>query len=337
MESAVSVYDVAARAGVSPSTVSRAFSRPDLVSEKTRKRVLETAEAMNFSVSRSSIALKSGQTFRIALLLSATITTWFNSNVFAGLNDVFHPAGYDLSVYPIGGTQNRKEFFDTLPARRNADAVVVPSFNIDSNEVSRLKTMNVPIAGINTSSHADMEAWAAIDDCEGLKMAMRHLLSLGHRRITYICRDPQSSLPFSTSQRLRGFHEICDESGIEPVVVTVPDNDDHMAITFNKLMALPQLPTAICCQEDGIAIPIMCKLRDFGLRIPTDISIIGFDDSTFSMELGLTTIRQDPYAMGASVASKILTLIANKTLDNPYETFPLEMLVRSSTAPAPRQ
>ena len=105
MTSTPSVHDVAIRANVSASTVSRAFTRPELVSEKTRNRVLQAASELNFSISRSSMALKSGQSFRIALLLSTPVTTWFGGNIFEGLDMVFHPAGYDISIYPINNVK----------------------------------------------------------------------------------------------------------------------------------------------------------------------------------------------------------------------------------------
>lgn len=338
MEPSITVYDVAARAGVSASTVSRTFSRPDLVSDKTRKLVLETAEAMNFTVSRSSLALKSGQSFRIALLLSATMTTWFNSRIFEGLDSVFHPAGYDISIYPIGGTQNRREFFDTLPARRNADAVVVPSFDIDVQESERLKTMNVPIAGINTTSHDGMAASAYVDDALGVRMLMRHLISLGHRRIAYVGRNPQVLLPFSTYGRLAEYRRMCAQEGLEPIVIPINDDDKNLNKAFNDLVGLRRMPTAICCQEDGIAIPLMCKLRNFGIRIPQDVSITGFDDSTYASDLGLTTVRQDPRAMASSVATKLLDIINDKEIEQPFEEFALEMVVRTTTnAPRPER
>ncbi|WP_164514683.1 LacI family DNA-binding transcriptional regulator [Bifidobacterium goeldii] len=335
METSVTVYDVAARAGVSASTVSRAFSRPDLVSAKTRKLVMETAEAMNFTVSRSSLALKSGQSFRVALLLSATVTTWFNSRVFEGLDNVLHPAGYDISIYPIGDTQSRREFFDTMPARRNADAVVVPSFDVDPEESERLMTMNVPIAGINTTSHAGMSVSVSVNDALGVRMLMRHLISLGHRRIAYVGRNPQVTLPFSTSGRLAEYRNICEQEGLEQIVIPITDDDTNFNKAFNHLVGLPQLPTAVCCQEDGIAIPLMCKMRDFGIRIPEDVSVTGFDDSTYAQDMDLTTVRQDPRAMASSVATKLLDIINDRKVAQPFEEFPLEMVVRGSTT-APR-
>ena len=259
------------------------------------------------------------------------MTTWFNSRIFEGLDNVFHPAGYDISIYPIGGTQNRRDFFDTLPARRNADAVVVPSFDIDVQESERLKTMNVPIAGINTISHDGMAASAYVDDALGVRMLMRHLISLGHRRIAYVGRNPQVALLFSTSGRLAEYRRMCPQDGLEPIVIPVTDDDKNFNKAFNDLVSLRRMPTAICCQEDGIAIPLMCKLRNFGIRIPQDVSITGFDDSTYASDLGLTTVRQDPRAMASSVATKLLDIINDKEIEQPFEEFALEMVVRTTT------
>ena len=112
-----SIQDVAAKAGVSISTVSRSFTRPELVSKKTRLKVMAIAEQLDFQISRSATALKSGQSLRIALLLSDPVTTWFNSHVFLGLNSVLQERGYDISIYTINTFEARKELFETLPVR----------------------------------------------------------------------------------------------------------------------------------------------------------------------------------------------------------------------------
>ena len=144
-----SIQDVAKAAGVSISTVSRSFTRPDLVSAKTRKRVLEIANELNFSLSRSAAALKSGRSLRIAVLMSGHISLWFTASVIEGLNEVLHAEGYDISIFQISSIEERKEFFDTLPVRRNADAVIVVSFDIDAQESAQLASVGVPIIGIN--------------------------------------------------------------------------------------------------------------------------------------------------------------------------------------------
>ena len=178
---ATSIQDVAREAGVSISTVSRSFTRPDLVSAKTRERVLAIADKLNFSLSR----------------------LWFTASVIEGLNEVLHTQGYDISVFQISSIEERKEFFEMLPVRRNADAVIVASFDIDNNEIAQLASVGVPIVGINSVEPEARGYTAAvnIDDVQGSTLAARHLINLGHRRITYISTNREVSLSFSLQGR----------------------------------------------------------------------------------------------------------------------------------------
>ena len=153
---ATSIQDVAREAGVSISTVSRSFTRPDLVSAKTRERVLAIADKLNFSLSRSAAALKSGRSLRIAVLMSGHIRLWFTASVIEGLNEVLHTQGYDISVFQISSIEERKEFFEMLPVRRNADAVIVASFDIDNNEIAQLASVGPKPAALPPPSISTM-------------------------------------------------------------------------------------------------------------------------------------------------------------------------------------
>ena len=159
-----SIQAVAAEAGVSISTVSRTFAKPNLVLPETRSKVMAAAEKLDYRISRSAAALKTGQSFRVALLMSDPISTWFNSNTYAGLDSVLHPAGYDISIFEMADAHDRHEFFATLPGRRNVDAVIVNSFNIVPEEVEKLSNMKVPIVGINIPSINGFNATVSIDD-----------------------------------------------------------------------------------------------------------------------------------------------------------------------------
>lgn len=131
------IREVAKAAGVSISTVSRAFTRPELVSDRTRRKVLETADKLDFNISRSATSLKSGQSFRVAMLMNEEITSWFNTEVFAGIDSIMHDAGYDVSLFQhVDTAENRKEFFTNLPVRRNVDAVFVTSFGVEPRRFS---------------------------------------------------------------------------------------------------------------------------------------------------------------------------------------------------------
>lgn len=202
--------------------MSRTFAKPDLVLPETRERVMAAAEKLNYRISRSAAALKSGQSFRIALLFSESIITWFNSRIYAGLDSVFHPAGYDISVFSMTSADERRRFFTDLPVLRNADAVVVSSFNIEPDEARKLKAMNVPIVGINIPSNDGFDAGVSIDDHAAEHIAVDHLVALGHQRIAYIGydeMDDRSALRYSASARLQGFMDACNSY---PCVTPMP-------------------------------------------------------------------------------------------------------------------
>ena len=182
------IRDVAREAGVSISTVSRAFTKPQLVSQATRDRVMAAANKLDFNISRSAMALKSGQTYRVALLMSEGITSWFNAEVFAGIDDVMHGKGYDISLYQhINDAETRDRFFTVLPVLRNVDAVFVASFAIEPAEIEQLRRTKVPIVGINTPDPLRFDASETIDDEGGMYRAAQHMIKLGHKRIVYTC------------------------------------------------------------------------------------------------------------------------------------------------------
>lgn len=332
-----SIRDVARVAGVSISTVSRAFTRPDLVSQRTRTKVLAAADKLDFNISRSATALKTGQAYRVALLMNEEITSWFNTEVFAGLNDVLHDAGYDISLFQhIDTAENRKEFFTTLPVRRNVDAVFVNSFSIDSYEVEQLKRVHVPIIGINTPSTSNFDASVSIDDEDGMFMATQHLINLGHHHIVYTCSQAADGIESSIDNRGRGFIRACKAAehnhDLQWQVLSVPRGREFADSALAALLALDQFPDAICCQMDMMAIPLVLKLERYGHTTPRDYSIIGFDDSPYADTINLTTMRQNPRAMGRNAAQKALTIIAREPLANAHETIQPQLVLRGSDA-----
>lgn len=338
-----SIQAVAREAGVSVSTVSRTFAKPDLVLPETRERVMTAAEKLNYRISRSAAALKSGQSFRIALLFSESIITWFNSRIYAGLDSVFHPAGYDISVFSMTSADERRKFFTDLPVLRNADAVVVSSFNIEPDEARKLKAMNVPIVGINIPSNDGFDAGVSIDDHAAEHIAVDHLVALGHQRIAYIGydeMDDRSALRYSASARLQGFMDDCNSyPGVTPMPLSLDHAGDPANAVLNCIISASPAPSAVCLCDDELAIPALFRLRQYGRRIPQDLSLIGFDDNLYASSLGLTTLHQDPYAMGAKAAQKTLALIASDgkhpsaAAEPRFETPQVQLMLRETTAP----
>ncbi|WEV58907.1 LacI family DNA-binding transcriptional regulator [Bifidobacterium sp. ESL0728] len=330
------IEDVAKLAGVSIATVSRTFRHPDLVASKTREKVTSAAKELNFSISRSASIFQTGQTYRIALLNNDRSSTWFNAQVYDGLNMVFQPAGYDIAFYQILTSEERDQFFENLPIRRNVDAVVVASINISNDEASRLLSMSVPIAGINAIPEDAFSLSISINDEEATRLITRYLISIGHTDLvflTFASTETVGTLRFSANLRVQGFKKACKAAGVNPVVIDIR-NDEHLVDNaLAKLFALDHLPTAICCQQDSLALPLIARLQQFGYRIPEDISITGFDDIDYASQMGLTTVHQDPKEMGSTIAKRILQLLNGEKVSVEHETLDSQIIFRSSTAP----
>lgn len=328
-----SIQDVARAAQVSISTVSRSFTRPELVSKATRDKVLRVADELNFSTSRSAAALKTGRSMRIALLISDHIRRWFSASVIEGLNQVLSAEGYDISIFQISSIEERKEFFDMMPVRRNADAVIVVSFDIEQAEIRELSSIEVPVVGINSVLPEERGFTAAIniDDAQGSMLAARHLINLGHRNIAYIRRTRDVSLHFSVQQRYDAFMSCCREYDIEPHVIVTGEADDQIGRAVTELMSMDVMPTAIACQEDSIAIPLMFQLIRNGYSVPNDISIMGYDNTAFARDLGLTTIAQSPVDMAEKAAHMTLDLIHGTEPKQLFVKEPARLVIRSST------
>src|SRR6478735_46729 len=141
--------DVATLAGVSVATVSRALRDSPLVSAATKERVLEAAAELDFAVFRAASALASGRVGRIAVLMSGPLRSWFNGAVLDGLYDGLRAAEHELAIYRVTDLAEREAFFATLPVRRNADALVVTSFALRSDELERLSSIGMPLVYVN--------------------------------------------------------------------------------------------------------------------------------------------------------------------------------------------
>lgn len=334
-----SINDVAQAAGVSIATVSRSFAHPEKVAPRTRAKVLQAAQQLDFIISRTAGVLKSGKSFRIALLVGSYKIEWFTASIIEGLNEVFHDAGYDLIIYPIEGFKQRKQFFEELPVRGNTDAVIVSSFDISQRETEQLARINVPIIGINCISSHGLSSSIGIDDTQGAFLAVQHLVNLGHRNILYVYEDFNSQLHFSSAKRISGFKEACRQlkqtqpfHNLHETILAVSTRNDMFDATISNIFLQNPRPTAIFFHQDSFAIPFMFRFQQIGINIPKDLSLIGFDDSTFAQKFGLTTIHQNPNAMAKRAAENTLALIHGHTLNNPHIIAPIQLKIRNSTA-----
>lgn len=332
-----SITEVAKEAGVSTATVSRTFSHPNEVLDATRKKVLSASKKLGFSISRAPGILKSGRSYRIALLVGSEEIEWYTARVMEGLLSVLTPAGYDLTDVPITSLSQRKEFFDQLPIRNNVDAVIVSSFRVNPREVDRLHTMNMPVVGLNVSSSTGFTLTDSINDENGMRLIVQHLATLGHRNILYVYENFHSELSYSSMSRIHAFNHICGTiHGLRQHMLGIHNGQKCFDTVMSYLLGASPCPTAVVFHQDSLAIPFFISLARNGINVPNDLSITGFDDSTFAAEAGLTTIRQDPREQAREAARLTLDLIAGKTPSQTKIESPTSLVIRTSTS-APRQ
>jgi DNA-binding LacI/PurR family transcriptional regulator len=199
-----SIKDVAREVGVSTATVSRALRGLPRVSEETRVRVLQVAAELDYVASPSAAGLASGQTRAVGVIVPF-VTRWFYASVVQGAEELLREAGYDLLLYNLGGDKDaRHRVFRTHLLRKRVDAVLVLSLTPTDDEVAALMRLDRPVAVVG----ATVSGWASvrIDDGATARIAMRHLIDLGHRRIGYVGGSLEEQLDFAAPlDRLNGY------------------------------------------------------------------------------------------------------------------------------------
>ena len=325
-------------AHVSISTVSRSFTRPDLVSKATRDKVMKAADELNFSISRSAAALKTGRALRIAVLISGRLNLWFSSSIMEGLNESFHDEGYDISIYQMSSAEERRTFFDMLPVRRNVDAVIVISFDIDSNEIRQLRSVDVPIIGINSSlpEERGFNAAVRIDDKQGSELAARHLITLGHRDIAFIT----GSLDSPTGvERLAGYKDALAGHGIalnEALIAEGRWTPETGAAGVESLRQRGVTYSALVASNDDMAIGAMKQLHQLGVKVPEQVSVVGFDDIALApyMVPSLASVRVPVTEMIKESINRLIFMLDGGEF-NFQQSFPGALIERESLVAGP--
>jgi LacI family repressor for deo operon, udp, cdd, tsx, nupC, and nupG len=332
----VQMSDVARRAGVSTATVSRALRDMPGVSAPTRSRIKQLADEMHYVISPEASGLSSGVTGRVAVVVP-TFNRWFFATMLGGIEAVLRDADMDVLIYHVDGQAERARFFERLPARRKADAVIVIALPLPEEQAKRLDLMgvHVVVAGGSLGSYPSVR----IDDVEVGRRAVRHLLELGHRTIAMIRTQDHEGLVWAADRRrCRGYREALIEAGVEVsdrLVVTREWGPDGGAQAMDELLALDDPPTAVFAYSDEVAIGALTSLRRAGVQVPGRMSVIGVDDHPMSVFSDLTTMRQPVEQQGAVAAQLAVALLNGTTTLEADVTLPTELVVRATTGPPP--
>jgi DNA-binding LacI/PurR family transcriptional regulator len=324
----VTLHDVAKKAGVSATTVSRVVNKKHLnkISSATQTRVLAAIEELGYRPNLSARGLRLKSTFNFGLVLQ-NVDISFNSNIVAGIQRVAIAEDYGCMLYStFNNAQVEDEVFRTL-IRKHVDGVIwVPGTEMSPTLSTHLS--HKPVLQLLYKEIADLPA-ILVDQHQGERMATNHLIALGHRHIGCVTSPTRHG-----RQRFAGYCEAMEQAGlnVEPdLVLEVHDWEDGYYGVYQLLRQRRDITALVAC-NDIVALRVMRAVQSLGLRIPEDISVVGFDDMPllYHLDKPLTTVAQPKEELGELALRTLIHMI--KGQDQPDITLQPRLLQRATTA-----
>ena len=327
MQQRVSMADVAAVAGVSGQTVSRVVNGSPRVDPATRRRVEAAMAQLDYRPHRAARALRTGRTDTIGLVVS-TLATVGNSRMLQAIADAAAARGYALTVVTAAGVDAVASGFATLRDQGVDGAIVLNEATVAARAAdvpSRLALVVVD------SPVDDRFVVVQTDHAAGARLAVEHLLSLGHRSVAHIAGPADS---YAAAERERGWRVALADAGIG---AGEPARGDWTAASgYAAAATLAPDVTAVFAANDQMALGALRALAEAGRGVPGDVSVVGFDDVADAADYHppLTTVRQDFDALGAAAVTALVAAIGGR--DQTSVALAPELVVRNSSARASR-
>ncbi len=332
------IQEVAKRAKVSTATVSRTLNNPESVDPKTAKRVWKAVDELGYLPNTNARTLVSGRS-RILGLIVSDITNPFFPELIKGLEDVGIREGYEILVSSTNYDSARMAVCVRRMLERKVDGVAIMTSELEKHLIDELDRRNVPMVFLDVGSVRTNISNIRVDYAQGINEAVEHLLALGHRRIGFLAGPPDlKSARIRRTAFLRGLARFGVPED-EQLVETGNHKIDGGLQAMTRLLALQEPPTAVLASNDLTALGAMRAVRRAGLRVPEDVSIIGFDDILLSefTEPPLTTVRLPRTTLAERTFEALVSHLGVRAGESPkrgaeYE-ITTELIVRSSTAP----
>jgi LacI family transcriptional regulator len=330
------IFDVAASAGVSYSTVSRVVNDYAHVNEATRARVQAAMRELGYVAHVTARALASGRTQAIGLL-AQEIDNPFFSVVIKGVDQAVSTVGYDLLLCTTHSRREKEAEYVARLSHGMVDGLLLVLPSGLPEYVEQLRHERYPFVLVDHDSDARGCNVVNAANRSGTREGISYLLALGHRRIGFITGRPDVG---ATHTRYAGYRDALAEAGI-PV-------DDRLMVEGNfleqrgyeaahELLALEDPPTAIFASSDAAAFGVLAAARDASLQVPRELSVLGFDDIVEASYVGaaLTTVRQPLREMGRVAVQRLMRLLADPSQPAERIVMETELIIRQTTAPPP--
>jgi LacI family transcriptional regulator len=342
MEERITIRELARLSGVSVGTVSRALNGYADVRSETRERIMRLAQELDYTPAAAARSLVTQRSHVIGVFMETgaghpDLQHPFFHEVLGGLKQCVGANGYDLLLFASERPGNGYGPHSYLKRARHhaVDGAALIGLDPEDPEVRRLTRGEVPCVGIDMDLEGEATEVVMSDNVSGAEAAVRHLHDLGHRRIATITGMLESRPGID---RLRGYRAAAQALGLAYRDEYVAYGDFYAESgreATARLLKLPEPPTAIFAAADMMAIGAVRAVAEAGLRVPEDISIVGFDDIQLAPHINppLTTMRQDKLGLGAAAGNALVARIAGDPGREPLRRLPVELVVRGSTAP----
>lgn len=324
----VTIQDVAERAGVSVSTVSRVLNGKVDVASDTQERVLAVIEEMGYIFNLAARSMRSRKKNLIGLVVP-DIRYPYAIEIMKGVNRAIAETSFDLLLYTTGGIQKagtelHEQHYVSLLSNSLVDGVIVAAAS-----AGQFST-DAPIIAVDPHVlNADYPSVQATN-YEGALDATEYLIRLGHRRIAFIKGRPEIQC---SAHRLKGYEDALSNAGIQiDEILAVPGDfsTDTGHVRALQLLSLENPPTAIFASNDQSALGVYQAAEELGVRIPDDLSVVGFDNISEARYLGLTTVDQFLDEMGYVAVQMLIKLIGNEPLEVQVHKIPTRLVERTS-------
>jgi len=335
-EQAVTLRDVAARAGVHPATASRALNPETrlLVKEDTAQRVLEAAELLGYHPNPVARSLRTRRSHTVGVIIPDLTNPLFPP-IVRGLEDRLAAAGYVALIGNTDGDGERERLVFEQMRARHADGIVLATAHLSDPLLAEAARTGLPVVLVNRMAQDHSLPSVSVDNESGMRMAVAHLIAQGHRRIAHIAGPQEVSTGL---YRYRGFVSAMEAHGLaaDPSLIQVAKGFSiEEGARCTRLLLERGGCTAVAAANDMLAVGCFAALEEAGLSCPDDLSVVGFNDMPFIDRLRppLTTIRFPHYQVGTEAAQLLLELISDGS--GPVKVLYLapELVVRGSTAP----
>lgn len=327
----VTIYDVAQRAGVSISTVSRVLNSPERVSEATRLRVLTTIAQLHFTPKAEATARARKGIKRIGIL-SPFFTFHSFVDRLRGVVTALMDTPYELVTYYVDSCARRDSYLVSLPITHRLDGLIILALPFDQAAAQRLLEHKIETVLIEAPQQGF--SGVAINDEAGGRLAAEYLIGKGHARLGFVGDSdvPEYAIPTS-DWRLRGYRSRIGELGKalrDEHIGLAPHGMEQAHAQAARILRLSDPPTAIFAASDIQAIGVLKAAREHGLAVPQDLAVLGFDDIELASYAGLTSIRQHLTESGRIAVDLLLARISDPNRPVQHVTLPLTLISRET-------